>query len=137
MARLRLSHNLHIVGPQYAFDSPLLERTTTSVEKPTRKNSWIRQQVPDCKYRRLRLLCFALIKSVASLVVCSDIFPCRNQCRPIKKCTISAPYFSAYQHASSASVFARASDYIIVHFLVDLSGVEPPSKKPFRCFIQP
>lgn len=40
MARLRLSHNLHIVGPQYAFDSPLLERTTTSVEKPTRKNSW-------------------------------------------------------------------------------------------------
>jgi hypothetical protein len=69
---------------QYAFDSPLLERTTTSVEKPTRKNSWIKQQVPECSYRHLRLLLFALITLVAYRVVQSDIFPCRSHCSPIK-----------------------------------------------------
>jgi hypothetical protein len=67
-----------------AFDSPLLERTTTSVENPTRKNSWIRQLVLDCSKSHLLLLLFALFKSVASLVVWSDIFPCRSQDIPIK-----------------------------------------------------
>ena len=65
-----------------AFDSPLLERTTTSVEKPTRKNSWFKQLVPDCSKSHLLLLLFALITSVAYRVVQSDIFPRRSQCIP-------------------------------------------------------
>lgn len=51
--------------------------------------------MPDCIRYYLRLLCFALIKSVASLVVCSDIFPCRSQCIPIKNILHTASYYGA------------------------------------------